>query len=587
MNKLLKDKLSTLPKKPGCYMMKDVNDKIIYVGKAINLKNRVNSYFKGVHDYKTTKLVSNINDFSYIVTNSEKEALILEYNLIKEYDPKYNVIFKDDKSYPYILLSDDDVPYCKSIRISKKTKYKGKIFGPYPDIGAANNTVDLINRLFLTRKCKTLSNNLCLYYHINQCKGYCKYDIPKEEMLRIKNDIEVFLKGDNKAIINQLKSKIDESIEILDFEKAAEYRDLINDINYVTNNKQNVQVGRKEDFDVFVYYVEDGYISIVGLFIRNGKLINKDLHISNLYGEPEEEFISYVYQFYSSHLNPKQLIIHDDIDTSLLKDSLDLNINYYSRGFKKQMFNHALENAKINLNQNKTIIKKDEMYYSLIADDFKKYLNIDALRIELFDNSHIGGELTCAAMVVYENYKPNKKEYRLYRLDDSFDDLKSMHEVLYRRYYRVLVDGLKRPDLIIVDGAINQIKVAKDILSSLNLNIKLVGLGKDKTHNTAYLMDDNFNIINIDPKSKLFLYLASMQDEVHRFAIDYNRKLRKKKAYSSKLDDIEGLGKKRRLELLRKHKTISNISNLTIEELSTVLPKKVAENVYNKLNKGE
>lgn len=585
MNKQLKEKLATLTSKSGCYLMKDKDGKVIYVGKAINLKNRVNSYFKGAHDYKTTKLVSNINDFEYIVTSSEKEALILEYNLIKEYDPKYNIIFKDDKSYPYILLSDDKIPYCRVIRISKKTKYNGKLFGPYPDVGAANNTINLINKLFPTRKCKTLQNDLCLYYHLGQCMGYCKYDIEDNIMQETKYQIEEFLKGNNNEIIKSLKHKMDEAIDELAFEKAGEYRDLINDINYVTSNKQTVQkVNSKESFDVFTYYVEDGYISIVGLFIKDGKLLFKDLHINNLYGDAKDEFISYLYQFYTNHVNPKLLVLDSDIDKSLLEESLNLNIESFTKGFKKDMLDRALENAKVNLNQNKTIIKKDAMYYEIIANEFKKVLGYIPNRIELFDNSHISGESTCSAMVVYENLKPNKKEYRLYKLEDSNDDLKSMHETLYRRYFRVLSDNLKRPDLIIVDGAKNQIRVAKDIVDALNLDIKVVGLGKNDKHNTAYLMDSNYDMIDIDPKSKLFLFLASMQDEVHRFAINYNRKLRTKKAYASKLDGIKGLGDKRRVALLRKYKTISKISSLSIDELKDVLPKSVAINVYNKLH---
>lgn len=587
MREELKAKLQTLPKQPGCYLMKDRSGTIIYVGKAINLKNRVNSYFVGAHNYKTTKLVSNIDDFAYIVTNSEKEALILEYNLIKEYDPKYNIIFKDDKSYPYILLSDDSVPYCKTVRISKKTRYKGQIFGPYPNIGAANNTIKLINKLFPTRKCKNLGKDVCLYYHLHQCLGYCKYDVSEEECIKIKEGISTFLKGDNQPIINELKAKINIAVEKLEFEKAAEFRDLINDIQYVTNNRQTVQSNNKDNFDVYNYYVQDGFISIVGLFIRDGRLINRDLSIEHLYGNPEEEFISYLYQFYATHLSPKILVLDKDFDSDMLSSTLDFKVKFFNRGFKYQMLKHAYDNAKVNLEHKISIIKKDDEYLELIGREFEKIIGFNPKRIELFDNSHIGGELTCSAMVVYENLKANKKEYRLYRLEDSFDDLKSMHEAMYRRYYRVLVDNLKRPDLIIVDGAMNQINVAKQIIDELGLEIKIVGLGKDDHHNTAYLMDSDLNVISIDPKSKIFMFLANMQDEVHRFVIEYNRRLRKKKTYASKLDNIEGLGKKRRLALLRKYQTISKISSLSIEELQSVLPLKVAENVYNKFRKGD
>ena len=587
MKEALKNKLATLPKSPGCYLMKDKEGTIIYVGKAINLKNRVNSYFIGVHDYKTTKLVMNIADFDYIVTDSEKEALILEYNLIKEHDPRYNIIFKDDKSYPYILLSDDIIPYCKSIRISKKTKYKGKIFGPYPDIGAANNTVDLINKLFLTRKCKTLGKELCLYYHLKACKGYCVYPYDEKECLKIKSDIENFLKGDNSQIIKSLKEKMEEAIAKLEFEKAADYRDLINDIEYVTANRQSVQMSSKESFDVFAYYVEDGYLSIVGLFIRNGRLLFKDLHIANLYGDPKEEFISYLYQFYASHLAPKLLVLDKDLDHVILSESLNIDVHFFNRGFKYQMLKKAKENAKINLIQKKDIIKKDDNYYELIASEFKRVLGFSPRRIELFDNSHIGGTLTCAAMVVYEDLRPNKKEYRLYRLDDSFDDLKSMREVIYRRYFRVLSDDLKRPDLIIVDGGENQIKIAKEVLQSLGMKIKLLGLGKNDKHNTAYLMDENYAIIDIDVKSNFFLFLSSMQDEVHRFAITYNRKLRKKKTFASIFDEVEGIGKKRKTALLRKFKSYSAIKDADLKELCEVVPEGVALKLKEALKRKE
>ena len=477
MNQTLKDKLTTLPNRPGSYQMKDKNGTIIYVGKAVNLKSRVNSYFKGAHDHKTTKLVADIADFEYIVTNSEKEALILEYNLIKEYDPKYNIIFKDDKSYPYILLDASDIPYCRYIRINKKTKYKGEIFGPYPDATAASKTIDLINKIFKTRKCDNLGKDLCLYYHLDQCPGYCKLAVDQKEMARIKDDVRRFLKGDNNEIINDLKVKMHIAAEEQRYEKASEYRDLINDINYITSDRQTVQVTRKESFDTFAYYVADGYLSIVGLFIRDGRLISKDLYIDHLYGDAEEEFISYIYQFYHKHLAPKVLILDHDIDHSSLTS--EINIRSVRRGFAYQMLLRAKENARINLDQKLSIIRKDEKYQDSIKNSFMDIFGYCPKRIELFDNSHLGGKNTVAAMVVYENLKPNKKEYRLYRLEDSFDDLKSMQEVIYRRYFRVLHDDLKRPDMVIIDGGIHQLEVAKEIIDSLKLPIKVVSLGKN------------------------------------------------------------------------------------------------------------
>ena len=562
--------------------MKDLNNKVIYVGKAINLKNRVNSYFRGAHDYKTTKLVSNIVDFDYIVTKSEKEALILEYNLIKKYDPYYNIVFKDDKSYPYILLSDNKEPYVSIIRLKKNQKVKGKLFGPYPDVGASRNTLDIINKLYPTRKCEKLKDKYCLYYHINACLGYCQTQIDEATCASIKQNIINFLSGDTKELIKSLKDKMQEASDACDFEQAIKYRDLINDIS-VSVSKQDVQINNKESFDVFSYDVADGYISICGLFIRNGKLLSSDRFVDYLVGDAENFVSSYIYQYYEVNKKPKNLYVDKDLLVYLEGGIEDLNVSTVTRGKKYQLIKQAKINSQEYLKQNKKILTKSLEYAQNLDNEFRRLFKQKINRIELFDNSHTAGTNTVAAMVVYENFKPNKKEYRLYKLEEGADDLKSMEEVLYRRYFRVLSENLTRPDLIIVDGAKTQIEVAKRVLSSLNMNIKLVGLGKDSRHNTAYLMNEDLNKIEIDANSNLFFFLASMQDEVHRFAITYHKKLRAKNMYKSKLDGIEGLGPKLRLKLLRKYKSISNISKQSIDELNTVLPLKVAQRLYNKL----
>ena len=579
----IKEKLATLPKKPGVYLHKDKDGNVIYVGKAINLFNRVNSYFKGAHDYKTTKLVSNIVDFDYIVTKSEKEALILEYNLIKEYDPKYNIVFKDDKSYPYILLKDCEEPYVVVYRLKKNSKFKGKLFGPYPDVGAARNTVELINKLYKTRKCNNLQNDLCLYYHINQCPGYCKYKIDAEESNKIKEEIIKFLNGDTKNIIKQLKNEMNKETEVLNYEKAAYYRDLINDINQ-SISKQDVQKNNKETFDVFNYEVEDGYIAITGLFIKNGRLLSSDKFIDYLVGDSENFVTSYIYQFYEINNKPKKLYLPKEL-LPYLKDSFDCAT--VNRGYKYQLLKQAKLNSKENLKQNKAIITKKQSYIEDLDKEFHRIFNKDIKRIELFDNSHTAGKETVGAMVVYKDYKPSKKDYRLYKLEDGCDDLASMKELLYRRYFRVLKDNLERPDLLIVDGARNQISVAKEILESLNMDISIIGLGKDEHHNTSYMMNSNYEIIDIKKDSNLFFFLTNMQDEVHRFAITYHIKLRSKATYKSILDDVEGLGPKTRIKLLRKYKSIANIKTLTLEELETVLNKKVANKLYNKLREND
>ena len=583
---MIKEKLLTLPKKPGCYLMKDKEGTIIYVGKAINLYNRVNSYFRGAHDYKTTKLVSSIVDFDYIVTKSEKEALILEYNLIKQYDPYFNIVFKDDKSYPYILLSDSPEPYVSIIRLKKNQKVKGRLFGPFPDVGAARNTLDILNKLYPTRKCERMQDSLCLYYHIKSCLGYCEIEADKNECENIKNRITGFLKGETAETLKDLKTRMNEASENLNFEEALKYRDLINDINNVTS-KQDVQINSKEDFDVFSYAVEDGYISITGLFIRNGKLLSSNRFIDYLICDAPNFVSSYIYQYYEINPKPKNLFVDNDILVYLDGAIEDLNVNTVSRGKKYQLLKQARLNSEEYLKQNRKIVTRKEDYSRNLEEEFKRIFKSDIKRIELFDNSHTGGVNTVAAMVVYKDFKPSKKDYRLFKLEEGADDLKSMKEVMYRRYFRVLSENLERPDLIIVDGARIQIEAAKEILTSLDLDITLCGLGKDDNHNTAYLMDAELNKIDIDPDSNLFFFLASMQDEVHRFAINYHKKLRQKNMYRSKLDGIEGLGEKSRLKLLRKYKTITNISRQSVEELSTVLPLKVAERLYNSLRENK
>ena len=575
----LKEKLKTLPRKPGVYLHKDKEGKVIYVGKAINLFNRVNSYFRGAHDYKTTKLVSNIADFDYIVTKSEKEALILEYNLIKEYDPKYNIVFKDDKSYPYILIKDCKEPYVSVVRLKKKSRYKGKLYGPFPDVGAARNMVELINKLYPTRKCENLKKELCLYYHIGQCPGYCRIDIPEKDSERVKNEIMVFLGGDNRKILSDLKEKMNDAVEKLDYENAAIYRDLMDDVRQ-TSQKQDVQKNNRESFDVFNYHSEDGYIAITGLFVKNGRLLSSDKFIDYLVSDPVNFVTSYIYHFYEINELPKKLYVPKEL-YDYLKDVYDCAS--VTRGYKYQLLKQAENNCIEQLKQNRSIITNKENYNEQLDQEFRRIFNKPVSTIELFDNSHTGGTNTVGAMVVYKDFKPSKKDYRLFKLEESADDLSSMKEMLYRRYFRVLKDDLERPDLLIVDGARIQIDIAKEILSSLNMDITIAGLGKDEHHNTSYLMNADYEIIDIRKDSNLFFFLSHVQDEVHRFAITYHKKLRKKAMYKSVLDDVKGLGPKSRMKLLRKYKTIAKIRELSLEELKSVLSSKTAEELYNKL----
>jgi len=406
----LKEKLKTLPLKPGCYLMKDSSGKVIYVGKAIKLKNRVNSYFKGAHDYKTTKLVKEIKDFDYIITKNEKEALITEYNLIKEYNPYFNIAFKDDKSYPYILLHNTKEPYLSVVRLNKKSKYKGKLYGPMTDVRAARNIVEILNRLYPTRKCKNLGKEYCLYYHMGECLGYCKNNVDVNSIDEIKHNIESFINGESKDMLKDLKMKMNKETEALNFEKAAYYRDLIEDIK-ITTLKQDVQVNTSDSFDVFNAIEEDGYISIVGLFIRKGRIVAVDKHVDYLVGDKDNYLSSYLYNFYSLNDKPKKLIIPKEM--LVYKDAFDMKLESPTRGKMFKYLKQCRENASEYLKQHKEVIVHSDNYLENMDKEFEKIFNKSISRIELFDNSHTSGKQTVGAMVVYKYFKPAKSEYRL------------------------------------------------------------------------------------------------------------------------------------------------------------------------------
>lgn len=576
-----KDKLSTLPETFGCYLMKNIKGEVIYVGKAINLRKRVNQYFVGAHNFKTTKLVSEIADFDTIIAESEKEALILEYNLIKKYDPKFNIIFKDDKSYPYILVSNEEIFVVKTIRLKNKHRIKGKIFGPYPNALAANKTVDLINKIFPIRKCRHLLKEVCIYYHLKQCKGYCVYDLGKDYLNNLRNDIISFLNGDVDRVIKDLIEKRNTSSNELNFEYAKECQELIESINYVTD-KQSVQINKYDNLDLFNYYLEDQYLVCCILNVRAGKLLNRLIVMNQLYSEVEDEIISYLIQYYESNIIPDEVIVYDEKIADNLNQYFDTEtFRVAKRGRKKSLLEKTYKNAFEYYHQSKKMIIKKDDYYVRIKKAFRNILGFDANEIEIYDNSHLHGEMTVAGKVTYRNFKPYKKGYRRYRLNDSFDDLKSMYEVLYRRFYRGIINDEKMPDLLIVDGGKTQINVAKNVLKELDLDIVIMGLGKDDKHNTAYLMDGNFDVVDLSNHHELFMFLSNMQDEVHRYTIEYNKLLRKKALEHRILEDIEGIGRATSAKLMKHFTYLSRIEKAEIEELSAVIPFKIAENVYN------
>ena len=585
----LRDKLLNLPMKPGCYLMKNSDGIIIYVGKAKKLKNRVNSYFRGQHYGKTAKLISEIDDFEYIVVNSEVESLILEINLIKKYDPKYNILLRDDKSYPYIELTDDTVPSLKVVRnLNRKRKAK-YLFGPYPNVTAARGVVNLLNRIYPLRKCSTYQSKPCLYYHIKECLGYCTHKVDSKTIESMKNEIIKFLGGDHSIVTKKLKDKMEFESSILNFEKAKEYKELLDYIN-ITLTNQEVELKDNIDRDIFGYYFDKGYLSIQVFFIRGSKIVERKSNIFDIVDDIGEELTRFIARFYNNFNKPKEILVPDIVDNEILSKYLDLNVKKPVKGEKLKLVNNACLNAKIVLEEKFELIKRDEEKTIGANEELKNILKLDKLsRIEIFDNAHLFGTYNVSGMVVFIDGKPSKNNYRKFKISiDKNDDYGTMREVIYRRYFRVLKDSLERPDLIIVDGGIGQINVAREILKSLNMDIPVVGLKKDDKHTTnALLAFEPIEELEINKRSNLFYLLERMQDEVHEFTINYHKQIRSKGSLSSVLDNVEGIGEKRKKELLKKYKTINKMKSATKEELETILPSNVAINLIEFLSKFE
>ena len=577
---MIEEKLSLVPHKPGCYLMKDKNNIIIYVGKSKNLKNRLTSYFKQKHTGKTAMLVRDIEDFEYILTSSELEALLLEINLIKKHDPKYNILLRDDKTYPYIEVTNEKVFRLLIVRNPNIRKNRNtKLFGPYPNVTAARKVVDMINRIYPLRKCKNYEKKVCLYYHIGECLGYCEKEIDDEILNNMKQEIILFLNGNNTHIVNKLKQLMEESSEKLQFEKSKEYKELLDYIN-ITLERQKVELDDNLNRDIIGYYENNNYLSMQILFIRGGKLLDHKSDIFPMIDTLEEEVMTYISKFYDKHtVKPNEVIVPELVDKELLKKAFELNFFTPQKGKKAKMLSLACENAKNYYNEQMTLIERNELILEKSLNQLKEHLKLEKLnRIELFDNAHLFGTYNVSGMVVFVDGKPQKNEYRKYKIsNDKNDDYGTMREVIYRRYFRVLKDKLERPDLIIVDGGIGQVNVAREVLNELNLNIPIAGLKKDDKHSTNILIGlDPIQEIIIDKKSDLFLLLTRMQDEVHNFTINYHRKIRSKGSLSSILDNIEGIGEVRKKKLLKKYHTTSKIEETSIEELKEILPEQTA-----------
>ena len=574
---MFKEKLALVPELPGSYQMKDKDNNIIYVGKAKNLKKRLKSYFTGRVTGKTKKLVSDIADFEYIVTTSELESLILEITLIKKYNPKYNILLKDDKSYPYIEFTKEKYPTLKVIRNPNLKKNKNNLYGPFPNVSSARNTVYMLNRLYPLRKCETLKKDYCLYYHIGECLGYCKNEIDLEKLETMKKEITSFLNGDAKALLKKLNQEMELASSKMNFEKALEYKKMIDDIN-ITLKNQTIVLNKEINLDLFNYYVQDNYLSIQVFFIRSGTLFGRDKKIFTFYDFPSDTLVQYIINFYEKHLLPKEILVPSDIDTKILTTYLKTNVRTPLKGDMKKLLDLAYENAKILLEEEIKTLNQNEKVRKLALKELAIVLNQkNVSRIEAFDNSHLFGTYYVSGMVVFEDFLPLKNEYRKYKIDVSTkDDLKAMEEVIYRRYYKVLMEDLKKPDIIIVDGGKNQVEVAKRVLDELNLNILVIGLKKDDKHRTTSLITSDLAEIELDLHGHLFLFLARIQEEVHRFAISYHRQIKNKGSLASILEMIPGIGLKRRQELLKKFSSLKKIKEASIEELSKILPSDVA-----------
>ncbi|MBM7691994.1 excinuclease ABC subunit C [Peribacillus deserti] len=588
MNQNIQHKLALLPDQPGCYLMKDRQGTIIYVGKAKVLKNRVRSYFTGSHDGKTLRLVQEIEDFEYIVTSSDMEALILELNLIKKWDPKYNVMLKDDKSYPFIKLTAERHPRLITTRNVKKDK--GKYFGPYPNVFAANETKKLLDRLYPLRKCTTLPDRVCLYYHLGQCLAPCVNDINEQEYKNITEEITRFLNGGYKEIKKDLTEKMTAAAEELDFERAKEFRDKIAHIE-TTMEKQKMTLTDFTDRDIFGYAYDKGWMCVQVFFVRQGKLIEREVSMFPLYNEPDEEFLTYLGQFYSkvNHFKPREILLPDSVNAEMAEGLLEVKVLQPKRGPKKDLLKLANKNAKIALSEKFALVEKDEERTIKAIENLGTQLGIyTPHRIEAFDNSNIQGTNPVSAMVVFIDGKAEKKEYRKYKIKSvkGPDDYESMREVVRRRYSRVLKEGLPMPDLIIIDGGKGHVEGVRDVLENeLGLEIPLAGLVKDEKHRTSQLMIGNpLEIVPLEKNSQEFYLLQRIQDEVHRFAITFHRQLRGKNVFQSLLDEIQGIGEKRKKMLLKHFGSVKKMKEAPLEEFIKIgIPKGVAEEFFKKL----
>ena len=582
----IKLKLSLVPKKPGCYQMKDEFGNIIYVGKAKILQNRLKSYFTGSHDAKTSKMVQNVHDFEYIITNSELEAFLLELNFIKEYRPKYNIMLMDDKTYPYIILTNEEHP---RLMMSRDVKLKGKsrpqkIYGPFPNAKACRETVEVLNKIYPFRKCRNIPSKSCLYYDIKQCLAPCINKVDKDEYAPFIQSANAVLNGTDNTLLKDLNNKMEEASMNLDFEQAIEYRNIIGNIKeLLTPQKMTIQDGRNRD--IFGYYVKDGLVCVQILHMRAGKIIERSGEVFDIVDNLDDILLEYLYEFYTSNniLYPSELLIPYIEGYEIIQELLDINITVPVKGIKKQLVTLGSENAQNNLENLQKLRLMKISKTTTPLEELSKILNIEyPTVIEIFDNSNIGGVSPVSAMVTYINGSPSPKDYRKYKVKtvEGADDYHTMQEIILRRYSRLQKENGRMPNLIIVDGGKPQVRAAKEILNNLNLDLPLIGLAKDDRHRTDMIITSNLQEIKLDKKSNVFLILEAMQEEVHRFAITFFKQTHSKNTFTSIFDEIPGIGKKRKLLLMKEFDNLDELANTSVQKLKSLgFPEKLANDI--------
>lgn len=579
----IENKLKLLPDLPGCYMMKDINSRIIYVGKAKNLKNRVRSYFKSSHEGKTAKLVSEIRDFETIITSTDKEAFLLEITLIQKHKPYYNIKLKRGTGYPYIKITHEKDPQLKIV--SQVKKDGGYYFGPYPNVYAATETLQLLQKVYPLRRCNGYQKRPCLYYHMGQCLGACFKEVSQSEYEKQIKKIKSFLNGNVSKIKKELEQKMETASENLEFERAAEIRDQIHYVE-MTVEKQKIISNDNTPRDLFAFYMNKGWLSLQIFSIRQARLMKREKRLFPCIDTPEAELESFILQFYNqkNRILPKEILVPSGMDKETLSEILGIPVKTPQRGQKRDLLEMAQKNAKLVLEEKFRLLELDERKTTGAMNEITDALGLpNGHRIEAFDHSHLQGEDLVSAMVCFIDGRPEKTEYRKYKLKnvDHADEAASTREVIYRRYSRLLKEKANLPDLILMDGASIQINAAVDVLhNQLGIDIPVAGMVKNDRHKTADLMTENDEKIGLDPKSEGFYLLQRIQDEVHRFAITFHRQVRSKNSLASRLERIQGVGPKTRIKLLRNYGSLKNISAASVEDLESLgISKKVAQTI--------